>query len=55
MICKPEEAKDYQCCTMQKACEGNKCMAWRVWHETDKASAKIATDKGYCGLAYKGK
>ncbi|MGZ8220071.1 MAG: hypothetical protein ACXWT0_00335 [Methylobacter sp.] len=60
MICKPEEAKNYQCCAMPKACEGDKCMAWRGWYQAEGGSVKApsqfsaAPDKGCCGLAYKG-
>ena len=27
--CKSEEAGQYKCCTMDKQCEGDECMAWR--------------------------
>ena len=28
VVCKPEEARIFSCCVMQKYCEGNACMAW---------------------------
>lgn len=59
MICKPEDAKNYRCCAMDKPCDGDRCMAWRDEFAEDKAAPKMLlepfplknTGRGYCGLA----
>ncbi len=62
MICKPEEAKDYKCCAMDKNCEGPACMAWRteVKQSVEIRKSRLplppqfeATGRGYCGLAHR--
>lgn len=57
MILKPEEARNYSCCAMDKKCEGEKCMAWQ-WHKVEEYNTtrfplpptRRITELGYCGL-----
>ena len=60
MICRPEESSNYNCCAMNKKCDGVKCMAWRWQMEENKDTAAARfprppelrqTGHGYCGLA----
>lgn len=60
MICRPEEAKNFKCCVMDKQCEGAACMAWRqeVRQSVDLRKSQFPspprleeTGRGYCGLA----
>ena len=62
MICKPEDAKLFQCCAMPKTCEGKNCMAWKDHCAEDMSvdppkirglsmpRRLVADGKGYCGL-----
>ena len=67
MLCKPEDAKNFKCCMMEKACEGDKCMAWRTHYEEDPFAPQrfgfrnyplprpyVESDKGYCGMTDRG-
>lgn len=66
MICTPEEARQKECPMMQKKCDAEKCMAWKLhlvegthpdgWR-WDRFPAPppspplVLTGKGYCGMA----
>lgn len=63
MIVESSEAYAYKCCAMDKQCEGNRCMAWKI-HWVVQAADQVAfqkarfvpvpkfedSGKGYCGL-----
>lgn len=62
MVCEPSEAKNHQCCSMQKRCDGPACMAWRpeMKQQTELRKSHLPlppqfapTGKGYCGLAHR--
>lgn len=53
MQIRPEEAKNYKCCQMNKMCEGNKCMAWSHGYTANEKDELIMTPTGYCGLTNK--
>lgn len=60
MQCKPKEAKNYKCCTEDKQCIGDECMAWRFVYAEIYPNSNFPrppdtyrTEIGYCGLAYK--
>lgn len=65
-VCKSEEAGNYKCCTMDKPCDGNNCMAWvrklkddpnapvqRGFRNLPMPPIQIDSGFGYCGLVAK--
>ena len=59
MMCKPEDAGNYMCCSIDRPCAGDKCMAWRteykevpneMKHRFPRPPEVKPTGRGYCGL-----
>ena len=46
MICKPEDAKNFTCCTCDRPCAGDKCMAWCVVEVFDHNSPANQPQQG---------
>lgn len=61
MNCTPEEAVNHKCCSIEKNCEGSKCMAWEWVYVPDPMLKNtpgiqlkfVQSDRGFCGLANK--